>query len=65
MEEDGQDHERDDLNENELPEKHGGYRTNRWKMTMREITAIDSAKTKARIIEVWIFGEADGFRAKA
>ena len=65
MEEDGQDHERDDLNENELPEKHGRYRTNKWKMTMREITAIDSAKTKARIMEVWIFGEADGFRAKA
>src|SRR2546428_13617263 len=65
MEEDGQDHERDDLNENELPEKHGRYRTNRWKMTMREITAIDSAKTNARIMEVWIFGEADGFRARA
>src|SRR6266849_489660 len=34
-------------------------------MTMSEITAIDSAKTNARIMEVWIFGEADGFRARA
>src|SRR5438132_11128878 len=65
MEEEGQDHERDDLDENELPEEHRRYRTNRWKMTMREITAIDSAKTNARIIDVWIFGEADGFRARA
>src|SRR3989442_1346884 len=58
-------HERNCLDENELPEEHRRYRTNRWKMTMREITAIDSAKTNARIIDVWIFGEADGFRARA
>ena len=34
-------------------------------MTSNEITAIDSAKMKARIMDVWIFAEADGFLPKA
>src|SRR3989442_11887726 len=34
-------------------------------MTRREITAMASAKTNARIMEVWILGEAEGFRARA
>src|SRR2546425_471752 len=65
MQEDGQDHERDDLNEQELPEQHARHRTNRWKMTTRAITAMASAKTKARIMEVWILGAAEGLRATA